>query len=98
MCLSQGIAVETYSPLTKGIKLQDRALAEIAAKYGKSPAQILIRWALEHGFVTIPKSVRPTRIRENFDVFDFSLGADDLATLDGFDEGLVTGWDPTNAP
>jgi diketogulonate reductase-like aldo/keto reductase len=98
MCLSQGIAVETYSPLTKGIKLQDRALAEIAAKYGKSPAQILIRWALEHGFVTIPKSVRPTRIRENFDVFDFSLEADDLATLDGFDEGLVTGWDPTNAP
>jgi len=60
--------------------------------------QILIRWSLDHGFIVIPKSVHPTRIRENIDVFDFTLDSDDLATLDALDEGLVTGWDPTDAP
>jgi diketogulonate reductase-like aldo/keto reductase len=98
MCRSHDIAVETYSPLTKGHKLGDRTLADIGAKYDKSPAQILIRWALDHGFVVIPKSVRPARIRENMDVFGFSLDTNDLATLDALDEGLVTGWDPTDAP
>jgi diketogulonate reductase-like aldo/keto reductase len=97
-CRELGIAVETYSPLTKGRKLRDRVLIEMAMRYGKSPAQILIRWALDHGFVVIPKSVHPRRIRENIDVFDFSLDADDLASLDALDEGLITGWDPTNAP
>jgi diketogulonate reductase-like aldo/keto reductase len=98
MCRELGIVVEAYSPLTKGLKLRDRALVEIGRRYGKSPAQILIRWALEHRFVVIPKSVRPRRIRENIDVFDFSLAAYDLASLDALDEGLVTGWDPTDAP
>lgn len=97
LCRSQGVAVETYSPLTKGIKLRDRVLVEMGRKYGKSAAQILIRWALDHEFIVIPKSVRPIRIRENIDVFDFTLEADDLDTLDGLDEGLVTGWDPTHA-
>jgi diketogulonate reductase-like aldo/keto reductase len=97
LCREHGIAVETYSPLTKGRMLDDPRLVELAARYSKSTAQILIRWALDHGFVVIPKSTHPERIRENAAVFDFSLTAKDLAALDAFDEGLVTGWDPTNA-
>ncbi len=97
-CRELGIAVEAYSPLTKGQKLRDRVLVDMGRKYDKSSAQILIRWSLDHGFIVIPKSVHPTRIRENIDVFDFTLDSDDLATLDALDEGLVTGWDPTDAP
>ncbi|MFZ0492591.1 MAG: aldo/keto reductase [Acidimicrobiia bacterium] len=98
MCRELGIAVEAYSPLTKGLKLRDRALIEMGTKHDKSPAQILIRWALDHDFIVIPKSIHPRRIHQNIDVFDFSLDAHDLASLDALDEGLVTGWDPTDAP
>jgi len=97
-CRELGIAVEAYSPLTKGQKLRDRVLVDMGRKYDKSSAQLLIRWSLDHGFIVIPKSVHPTRIRENIDVFDFTLDSDDLATLDALEQGLVTGWDPTDAP
>jgi diketogulonate reductase-like aldo/keto reductase len=65
---------------------------------GKSPAQILIRWALQHGLVVIPKSAHPHRIIENADVFDFELSPEDMQVLDGFNENFRTCWDPTNAP
>jgi methylglyoxal/glyoxal reductase len=97
-CRELGIVVEAYSPLTKGRKLTDPVLAEVGAAYGKTPAQVLIRWALDKGFVVLPKSVNPTRIAENYDVFDFALGEADIGRLDALDEGLTTGWDPTNAP
>ena len=97
-CRDHGVVVEAYSPLTKGVKLNDPALASIGAAHGRTPAQVLIRWALEHNFVVIPKSTNPDRIRQNIDVFDFALSADEMATLDGLDEGLITGWDPTDAP
>lgn len=97
-CRKNDIMLEAYSPLTKGQKLKDPALLEIATKYGRSPAQILIRWSLQRGFVVLPKSVTPERIRENARVFDFSLDDDDMATLDAFNEALATGWDPTSAP
>jgi diketogulonate reductase-like aldo/keto reductase len=64
----------------------------------KSPAQILIRWALQHGLVVIPKSSNPRRIRENADVFDFDIAPGDMRLLDGFNENLRTCWDPTHAP
>ncbi len=64
----------------------------------KSPAQILIRWALQHGLVVIPKSANRSRIFEDADIFDFKISADDMRVLDGFDENLRTCWDPTNAP
>lgn len=64
----------------------------------KSPAQILIRWAIQHNMAVIPKSADPTRIRENSEVFDFVLTDTDMRALDGFDENLRTCWDPTNAP
>jgi diketogulonate reductase-like aldo/keto reductase len=63
----------------------------------KSPAQILIRWALQHGLVVIPKSANPKRILENADVFDFEISRADMELLDGFNEDLRTCWDPTHA-
>jgi diketogulonate reductase-like aldo/keto reductase len=64
----------------------------------KSTAQILIRWALQHDVVVIPKSANRQRIVENADVFNFMISAEDMRTLDGFDENLRTCWDPTGAP
>jgi methylglyoxal/glyoxal reductase len=90
--------VEAYSPLTKGRKLADPPLVAIALWHGKSAAQVLIRWALQKGFIVLPKSSRPQRIAANTEVFDFDLTGKDMAALDALDQGLVTGWDPTNAP
>lgn len=98
LCRQNHIIVEAYSPLTKGRKLGDPTLNEVAAGYGKSPAQVLIRWGIQHGFVVLPKSVTPSRVKENIDVFDFELSEDDMERLDGLDQGLATGWDPTDAP
>ena len=64
----------------------------------KSTAQILIRWALQHEMVVIPKSANPQRIVEDAEVFDFEISAADMDALDGFDENLRTCWDPTHAP
>lgn len=98
LCSEQGIVVEAYSPLTKGRKLDEPLLSEIGSRYAKSPAQVLIRWALDKGFVVLPKSVNADRIAENRDVFDFSLTPEEIGQLDELDEGLATGWDPTDAP
>lgn len=95
-CRENGILLEAYSPLTKGRKLDDPTLIEIGTGYNKSPAQILIRWGLEHGFVVLPKSVNTQRIAENFDVFDFALTEGEMERLNALDEGLVTGWDPAD--
>ena len=93
-CREKGIVIEAYSPLTKARKLDDPLLGEIGRAHGKTPAQVLIRWSLQHGFVALPKSTRRERIAENFDVYDFSLTDAEMERLDQLDEGLVTGWDP----
>lgn len=97
-CKEKGIAVEAYSPLTHKVKLNDKKLAGLAASYGKSPAQILIRWCVQRGMAVLPKSVHKERISENADVFDFEISEKDMGLLDGFNEGLRTCWDPTDAP
>lgn len=97
-CNANGIVAEAYSPLTAGRRLKDRKLGAVARKYGKTPAQILIRWALQHGLVVIPKSGTPQRIADNAAVFDFEIDPADMQRLDGFDENYRTCWDPTNAP
>lgn len=74
--------------------MQDPTIAAIAARHGKSPAQVMLRWHLQQGRSAIPKSTNPGRIAENFDVFDFALGADELAQLDGLDTGVRSGPDP----
>jgi len=97
-CRSRGVQVEAYSPLTKGLKLNDPPLVRIAQAHGRSTAQILIRWALQKGLVVLPKSTRAERIESNADVFDFAISDAEMATLDALDENLVTGWNPTQAP
>ena len=97
-CREQRIAIEAYSPLTHGERLNDPRLAAIARKYGKSPAQLLIRLGLQQGFIELPKSTHRDRIRENAQVFDFEITPGDMRTLDELDEALATDWDPTNEP
>jgi 2,5-diketo-D-gluconate reductase A len=76
-----GIITESWSPLGQGTLLDDPALRALAQKHGKTAAQVVIRWHLDRGYIVIPKSATPSRIRENFDVFDFSLDAEDLAKI-----------------
>jgi len=94
-CDGLGILVQGYSPLTKGERLLDRAIVDVANDIGRSPAQVMIRWALQSGLISIPKSSKPERIEENISVFDFDIDREKMETLDSLDEGLRTGWDPT---
>jgi diketogulonate reductase-like aldo/keto reductase len=96
-CRQNGICVECYSPLTKGLRLADSGLTRIAERYGRSSAQILIRWGLQKGFVTLPKSAHEERIRENADVFEFCISDEDMEALDQLDEGYSCTWDPSDA-
>lgn len=97
-CQSHNIQLESYSPLTKGVKLRDPKLADIASKYSKTPAQILIRWVLQKGVIVIPKSSRKERIDENANIFDFKISLEDMRTLDSFHQSLRTSWDPSRIP
>jgi diketogulonate reductase-like aldo/keto reductase len=94
-CRGHGIQLEAYSPLTRGRQLKDVKLVNVARRVGRTPAQVLIRWALQHDLVVIPKSVRHARIVENAAVFDFSLSAEDMAVLDALDESHRFAWDPS---
>jgi len=89
-CRGQGIVVESYAPLSKGRKLDNPALISLAARLHKTPAQVLIRWALQHDLVVIPKSVHQERIQENAAVFDFELTPADMDFLDGLNEDFYT--------
>lgn len=97
-CDAHGIVVEAYSPLTRAQKLKDPPLVALAHQYGKTTAQILIRWSLQNGFVSLPKSSKMQRIVENAAVYDFEISSEDMAMLDGLNEDLATNWDPTDAP
>ena len=85
-CRQHEILLEAYSPLTRGGKLGHPALVALGAKYGKTPAQILLRWPLQHGIAVIPKSSHRARIRENAELFDFELSVEDMAILDDLNE------------
>lgn len=80
-----GIVTEAWGPLARGAVADDPLLVTLANAYGRSPAQIALRWEVQHGIVTIPKSVTSDRIASNFDVFDFSLSDDDMAMIDALD-------------
>jgi 2,5-diketo-D-gluconate reductase A len=90
-----GVATEAWSPLAQGELLEEPALVEIAAARGQSVAQVILRWHLQLGNVVIPKSVTRARIRENFDLFDFELGDDEMEAIAGLDAGHRTGPDPS---
>jgi diketogulonate reductase-like aldo/keto reductase len=97
-CRRHGVQLEAYGPLARAHRMDAPALAAVARKHRRTPAQVMLRWGLQHDLVVIPKSVRPERIRENADVYGFSLDAQDLAALDGIDEGYRTSWDPSDVP
>lgn len=86
-CAKHNIVVEAYSPLARGRKVDDPRIGTIAEKHGKSNAQVMLRWALQHKTVPIPKSSHPGRIKENLDVFDFELTKQDMAELDSLGRG-----------
>jgi len=91
----QEIATEAWSPLAKGGELlSDATLGEIAARYGKTPAQVILRWHLQLGNVVIPKSVTPARMRDNIEIFDFELSDGDMQAIERLDAGERTGPDP----
>lgn len=95
---SKDIVPEAYSPLTRGEKLNDPNLVELAKKYNKSPAQVLVKWSIQAGFVTLPKSVQQARIKANIDVDDFELSKEDFEGLGDKKAYIVTAWDPTGYP
>jgi len=100
-CQSRGIAVAAYSPLARARKLEDPRLQAIAARLGKSPAQVAIRWGLQHGLIEIPKSVHRERIVENASVFDFELSDAEMGEVDSLHEDywvIHPTWNPETSP
>jgi diketogulonate reductase-like aldo/keto reductase len=84
-CLEQGIVFEAYSPLERGQGLDDPAITAVAGRVGRTPAQVMLRWAIQHQAVVIPKSSRKERIRSNAQLFDFELSGTDMRALDTLD-------------
>lgn len=95
-CKAEGIQLEAWSPLKQGELLTEPTIAEIAEKHKKSPAQIILRWDLQNGVVTIPKSIKEHRIVENADIFDFELPAEDMDRLNRLNKNERVGPDPDN--
>jgi methylglyoxal/glyoxal reductase len=93
-CKEHNIQLQSYSPLTRGKKLNDERLLKICRKYNKTPAQTILRWNTEHGISTIPKSSSKKRLQENFDIFDFSLSKEDVELMDTFNENFRVVEDP----
>jgi len=93
-CRGRNVLVTAFSPLARGQALGDPVLAEVAARHRRSPAQVMIRWCLQKGMAVIPRSADPAHIKENADVFDFSLDEEDMARLDLLHTGLRTTTDP----
>jgi methylglyoxal/glyoxal reductase len=89
-CKNNKIQLEAYSPLTRGKRLNHPNILELAKKYDKTPAQVLIRWSLQHDIIVIPKSIHEARIKENSQVFDFQLEPKDMKLLDSLNENLYT--------
>jgi 2,5-diketo-D-gluconate reductase A len=93
-CADFQIAVEGWSPLARGRVLGDATIDDIARTYGKTPAQVILRWHIERGDIVFPKSVTPTRIRENIDIFDFELTGEDVEAISALNRNERTGPDP----
>nr|WP_308426179.1 aldo/keto reductase [Alicyclobacillus cellulosilyticus] len=95
-CRDHGIQLEAWSPLMRGEVLGHPTIVEIAERHGKTPAQVVLRWDVQNEVVTIPKSVRKERIRENADIFDFELTEEEMARIDALNENRRIGADPDN--
>ncbi|KAB2578986.1 putative oxidoreductase C2F3.05c [Lasiodiplodia hormozganensis] len=95
-CQQNNIVVEAYAPLARALRMQHPVIVALSKKYACTPAQLLVRWSLQHGYVPLPKSVKKERIVENARVGEFAIEEEDMTELDGLDEYLVTDWDPTD--
>ena len=93
-CKANGIAITSWSPLARGQLLTEPTLLAIGEKYGKTATQVMIRWHLQNNLIVIPKSVTPSRIKENSEVADFELSADDMALINALNRNERTGSDP----
>ncbi len=92
-CREHGIQVESYSPLGQGENLSHPSVTEVAGRHGRTPAQVLLRWHVQHGFVPIPRSSNRSHITENFQIWDFELSGSEMAELDSLDRGPI--WQTT---
>ena len=95
-CAKKGIQVEAWSPLARGLLFDNEVVTGLGDKYGKSPAQILLRWVLDKGVVVLTRSVKESRIVENADLFDFTLTPEDVTALEALNKNERTGPDPDN--
>jgi diketogulonate reductase-like aldo/keto reductase len=97
-CAKHGIVIEAYAPLARALRFKHPTIVQLSKKYQCTPAQLMVRWSLQHGYVPLPKSVTKERIIANGHVEHIEISAEDMKTMDGLDEHLVTDWDPTDAP
>ena len=97
-CREHGIQIIAYQPINRQIDLSIPAVQQLAEKYARTPAQIILRWHVQHDQLPIPKSCTASRIRENISVFDFSLTPEDMAAIDQADTGIRAGKDPFSFP
>jgi diketogulonate reductase-like aldo/keto reductase len=97
-CKQKGIVFEAYSPLAHGKVTDVTVLPAIAKKHGKSTAQIILRWCLQHGTVPLPKSTNPEHIKQNLEVFDFELTPAEMEQINDLSSGTRTAWNPENMP
>ncbi|KAH0829353.1 putative oxidoreductase [Fonsecaea pedrosoi] len=96
-CRRYQILVEAYAPLARALRMEHPTIVSLSKKYKCTPAQLMVRWSLQHGYIPLPKSVSRDRIKANGNVGHFEISSDDMQTMDGLDEYLVTDWDPVDA-
>lgn len=96
-CQEHDIVVEAYAPLVRAWRMKHPVIASLSNKYSCTPAQLLVRWSLQHGYVPLPKSVTKSRVVENGEVSGFEIDADGINQMDELGEYLVTDWDPVDA-
>lgn len=96
-CKKNGILVEAYAPLARAMRMQDPTVVNLAEKYKCTPAQLMIRWSLQHGYIPLPKSATKQRIEANGKISSFAIDEQDMKAMDGLHEGLVTDWEVTDA-
>lgn len=95
-CQAHNIVVEAYAPLARALRMKHPTIMSLSKKYSCTPAQLMVKWSLQHRFVPLPKSVTKERIIDNGDVGGFQIEEADMRTMDGLDEYLVTDWDPVD--
>lgn len=95
-CQEHDIVVESYAPLATGLRMKHPTIVALSKKYSCTPAQLMLRWNLQHGFIPLPKSTNKSRLIENGDISKFEIGSEDMEAMDALDEYLVTDWDPVD--